>query len=182
MSVKKISRLLSCFVLVVLVSCGKKGSSGGKTKSDMTGWNYNDKNMGGYQVSKAKEQNTGPGLVFVQGGTFTMGQTEEDVMTDWNNIPRRVSVPSFYIDRTEVANVHYREYLYWLSRVFDPTDPANLPIYEGALPDTLCWRSELSIMSLWLSFISVTRVLIIILLSVLAGDKLLISVFGEVTG
>ena len=49
-----------------------------------------------------------------------MGQTEEDVMGDWNNIPRRVSVASFYIDRTEVANVHYREYLYWLNKVFDP--------------------------------------------------------------
>ena len=36
--------------------------------------------MGGYQVSMEKEQKTGPGLVFVQGGTFTMGATEEDVM------------------------------------------------------------------------------------------------------
>lgn len=56
-------------------------------KSDVTGWNYNDKNQGGYQVSKEKEQRTGPGLVFVQGGTFTMGATEEDVMGDWNNAP-----------------------------------------------------------------------------------------------
>ena len=143
MSVKNLAFLLSCVVLVVLTSCKSSGGKG-KSKSEVTGWNYNDKNMGGYQVAKAKEQNTGPGLVFVQGGTFTMGQTEEDVMADWNNIPRRVSVPSFYIDRTEVANVHYREYLFWLGRVFDPSDPANLPIFEGALPDTLCWRSELS--------------------------------------
>lgn len=144
MSVKNLVLFLSCVVL--LASCKGKGLFGKKKheKSDVTGWNYNDKNMGGYQVAKSKEQGTGPGLVFVQGGTFTMGQTEEDVMGDWNNIPRRVSVPSFYIDRTEVANVHYREYLYWLTRVFDPTDPANLPIIEGALPDTLVWRSELS--------------------------------------
>ena len=47
--------------------------------------------MGGYQVAREKEQRTGPGLVFVQGGTFTMGATEEDVMGDWNNIPRRVN-------------------------------------------------------------------------------------------
>lgn len=136
--------LLSCVVL--LASCKGKGLFGKKKydKSDATGWNYNDKNMGGYQVAKSKEQGSGPGLVFVQGGTFTMGQTEEDVMGDWNNIPRRVSVPSFYIDRTEVANVHYREYLHWLYRVFDPSDPANAPILEGALPDTLVWRSELS--------------------------------------
>ena len=141
---RNLTILLSCVVL--LASCKGKGLFGKKKydKSDVTGWNYNDKNQGGFQVSKAKEQGLGPGLVFVEGGTFTMGQTEEDVMGDWNNIPRRVSVPSFYIDRTEVANVHYREYLHWLTKVFDPTDPANAKILEGALPDTLVWRSELS--------------------------------------
>lgn len=136
---------MSCVVL--LASCKGKGLFGKKKydKSDMTGWNYNDKNQGGYQISKAKDQRTGPGLIFVQGGTFTMGQTEEDVMGDWNNVPRRVSVPSFYIDRTEVANVHYREYLHWLEKVFPVDgDEANLKIIEAALPDTLCWRSELS--------------------------------------
>ncbi len=143
MTVKNLVILLSCAVL--LASCKNGGLFKKKQdKSDVTGWNYNDKNMGGYQVAKSKEQGLGPGLVFVQGGTFTMGQTEEDVMGDWNNIPRRVSVPSFYIDRTEVANVHYREYLHWLNRVFDASDPANAKILEGALPDTLVWRSELS--------------------------------------
>ena len=108
---KNLVILLSCVVL--LGSCKGKGLfAKKKDKSSVTGWNYNDKNMGGYQVAKSKEQGLGPGLVFVQGGTFTMGQTDEDVMGDWNNIPRRVSVPSFYIDATEVANVHYREYLY----------------------------------------------------------------------
>jgi formylglycine-generating enzyme len=143
MKLKNLIILVSCVAL--LASCKGKGLFGKKTsKSDATGWNYNDKNMGGYQVAKAKDQGNGPGLVFVQGGTFTMGQTEEDVMGDWNNIPRRVSVPSFYMDRTEVANVHYREYLHWLTRVFDPSDPENIKILESALPDTLVWRSELS--------------------------------------
>ncbi len=141
--VKNLAILLAC--MVFMASCKNFGLfKKKKDKSDVTGWNYNDKDMGGYQVAKAKDQATGPGLVFVQGGTFTMGQTDEDVMGDWNNIPRRVSVPSFYIDRTEVANVHYREYLFWLNKVFDPSDPVNLPIIEGALPDTLVWRSELS--------------------------------------
>src|SRR6187549_785315 len=143
MRVKNLPILLSCVVL--LASCKNGGLFKKKMdKSSVTGWDYNDKNMGGYQVAKAKDQGNGPGLVFVQGGTFTMGQTEEDVMGDWNNIPRRVSVPSFYIDKTEVANVHYREYLHWLGSVFDPTDPANSKILESALPDTLVWRSELS--------------------------------------
>ena len=74
--------------------------------------------MGGYQVAREKEQRTGPGLIFVQGGTFTMGSAEEDVMSDWNNIPTRKTVNSFYIDRTEVANIHYREYIYWINKCF----------------------------------------------------------------
>jgi gliding motility-associated lipoprotein GldJ len=139
--------LKNLFVLIALVtlfsSC-KNGLFGSKKKekSSVTGWNYNDKNMGGYNVSKEKEQKTGPGLVFVQGGTFTMGATEEDVMAEWNNVPRRVTVSSFLIDRTEVANVHYREYLYWLENAFD--DPQYAKVVEGALPDTLVWRSELA--------------------------------------
>ena len=51
-----------------------------------------------------------------------------------------MSVNSFYIDETEVANVHYREYLYWLSHTFD-NDTA---VMSMALPDTLVWRSELA--------------------------------------
>src|SRR5687768_241213 len=135
------------FVLVcstaMIASC-KNGKLFGKKKesSDVTGWNYNDKDMGGYQVAREKEQRTGPGLVFVQGGTFTMGATEEDVMGDWNNIPRRVTVNSFYIDKSEVANIHYREYLYWLNTVFEGDE--YLQVRNGALPDTLVWRSELA--------------------------------------
>ena len=101
MNFKNLMILLSAAALIT--SCKDGKLFGKKTESsDVTGWNYNDKNMGGYQVSKEKEQRTGPGLVFVQGGTFTMGTTEEDVMSDWNNIPRRVTVNSFYIDRTEM--------------------------------------------------------------------------------
>src|ERR1700759_1467390 len=106
---------ISMFCLLsagVLSSCHKSGSKSSWKKKDgasgVTGWHYNDKNQGGYYVAKPKDVKTGPGLVFVQGGTFTMGSSEEDVMGDWNNIPRRVTVNSFFIDKTEVANVHYR--------------------------------------------------------------------------
>jgi sulfatase modifying factor 1 len=129
-------------VLVISVSlfasCFKKKPE----QSSVTGWNYNDSKMGGFQVSKEKEQHTGPGLVFVQGGTFTMGATQEDVMREWNNVPRRVTVNSFYIDQTEVANIHYREYLYWVDNVFDADEYKT--VRDAALPDTLCWRSELA--------------------------------------
>ncbi|RYY31085.1 MAG: gliding motility lipoprotein GldJ, partial [Chitinophagaceae bacterium] len=141
MNLKNLFILASC--ATVMSSCKNFKLFGKKSeKSDVTGWNYNDKNMGGYQVAREKEQRTGPGLVFVQGGTFTMGAAEEDVMSDWNNIPTRKTVNSFYIDRTEVANIHYREYIYWINNVFDGDE--FLSVRDGALPDTLVWRSELA--------------------------------------
>ncbi len=129
------------FAALSLSAC-KNGLSGGKKKasSSVTGWNYDDKNMGSYHVTKFKYPKAGPGLVFVQGGTFVMGAKEDDVMGDWNNVPRRITVPSFYIDETEVANVHYREYIYWLENTFS----GDTTIMANALPDTLCWREELA--------------------------------------
>ena len=64
------------------VSCGYE-------KSSITGWNYNDPDNGGFQKYPFEEQETGPNLVLIEGGTFTMGRVEQDFMHDWNNIPRR---------------------------------------------------------------------------------------------
>ncbi len=126
---------------ISFTSCKNGGLFSKKSgKSDATGWNYDDKNMGNFHVAKVKYPKAGPGLVFVQGGTFTMGAKDEDVMGDWNNVPRRITVPSFFIDETEVANVHYREYIYWLENTFS----GDTAILNKALPDTLVWREELA--------------------------------------
>lgn len=121
-------------ITVVFASCG------GKEVSQTTGWEYNNADNGGFAVVDYVEQQTGPGLVLIEGGAFTMGQTEQDVMYDWDNMPRRVTLPSFYMDETEVRNVDYREYLYWISRVF-----IDYPqVYNDAVPDTLVWRRRLA--------------------------------------
>lgn len=130
------SKLLFTFTIlsVALISCQKDGSN-------TTGWNYNDPKNGGFQVDNFEGQETGPGLVFVEGGTFTMGRVEQDVRYDWDIIPRRVTVSSFYMDETEVNNTDYREYLYWITRVFSASYPE---VWKKALPDTLVWRSKLA--------------------------------------
>jgi sulfatase modifying factor 1 len=112
-----------------------------KERSNVTGWNYNDPNNGGFEVIPYEEQETGPGLVFVEGGTFTMGRVEQDVNYDWNNVPKRVTVSSFYMDETEVRNLDYLEYLYWTQRVYGADYPE---IFTQALPDTLVWREKLA--------------------------------------
>jgi len=144
MKVNKIMalRLMLTLALVVgVTSCSKNSSS--KNASSATGWKINDK-KGGFQYnSKFKKQETAPGLVLVEGGTFTMGKVQDDVMHDWNNTPNQQHVQSFYMDETEVTNIMYMEYLDWLKRVFDPEDENYKNIYDGALPDTLVWRNRL---------------------------------------
>jgi formylglycine-generating enzyme required for sulfatase activity len=50
------------------------------------------KRMGGFEKTPYEEQETGPGLILIEGGTFAMGRTEQDITIDWDNIPRRVTV------------------------------------------------------------------------------------------
>ncbi len=128
------------FVLVaalILFSC--KGSKRSTGVSSTTGWRYNDPDNGGFEVAIGSEQQTGPGLVLIEGGRFTMGRVQQDVLFEWNNEPRAVTVSSFYMDETEVRNVDYREYLFWLRRVYKDYPE----VYRRALPDTLVWRSPM---------------------------------------
>jgi gliding motility-associated lipoprotein GldJ len=115
--------------------------------SSATGWNFNDQKYGGFERSdyRPDEANSvGPNLVLIPGGTFVMGATQDQVMYEWDNIPRRVTVNSFYIDQTEVSNHNYCEYLYWLNRVFgSSSNPEQREVYLKALPDTMVWREPL---------------------------------------
>lgn len=119
----------------LLSSCTKHQTS------DKTGMRYNDKNNGGFQVFKKTHPAPGPGLVPIEGGTFVLGgSADQDVDYEYNNVRRRVTVPSFYMDETEVSNVNWLEYLHWLRISF----PDDQELYYNALPDTLVWRRPLS--------------------------------------
>jgi len=131
---KKIgSFVLLAVIIIAISSCSSKESS--KT----TGWAYNDPDMGGFESREYIEQETGPGLVLIEGGTFVMGNTQDQMVFNTDNYPRRLTIRSFYMDQTEVANIDYLEYLYWLKRVY-----VSYPdVYRVSLPDTLVWRSKL---------------------------------------
>jgi len=140
----KINLVISCAILAgsfTITGCKHSGSS--KDISRATGWNINAKEGGFQYNSDFKEQETAPGLVFVEGGTFTKGKVQDDVMHDWNNTPTSQHVQSFYMDETEVTNVMYLEYLDYLKAVYPPENPKYTNIYTGALPDTLVWRNRL---------------------------------------
>lgn len=136
----KLKLLVFALVTVVLSGCGLFNRSSKQQSSRTTGWTYNDPETGNIPYISGYQQEAGPGLVFIEGGTFTMGRVEEDVMSKWDNTPRRITVASFYMDESEVSNQDYREYLFWLSRVY-PNDKAKV---NAALPDTLQWREALA--------------------------------------
>jgi len=135
-------KMLTLAVLsFTIASCSK--SNDYKDSSRGTGWNVDGRDGGFKLNTNYEEQATGPGLVFVEGGTFTKGKVQDDVMHDWNNSPNQQHVQSFYIDETEVTNGMYLEYLDWLKKVFPPSEENYKNIYKGALPDTLVWRNRL---------------------------------------
>jgi len=134
--------LLIAALSVTTFSC-KQSSSSSKNSSRATGWQINSREGGFQYNTNFKEQETAPGLVFIEGGTFTKGRVQDDVMHDWNNTPTQQHVQSFYMDETEVTNLMYVEYLDYMKKLYPPDDELYKNIYSGILPDTLVWRNRL---------------------------------------
>lgn len=123
----------------LLTSC--KSKSNRSDISAKTGVRYNDPYNGGLQINRKIKETPGPGLIAIEGGTFVMGGSlNEDLSFAHDNIKRRVTVASFYIDETEVSNADWLEYLHWIAQNY----PQDGKLYYDALPDTLVWRNPLS--------------------------------------
>ncbi|PID69592.1 MAG: gliding motility lipoprotein GldJ [Flavobacteriales bacterium] len=132
--------LLAVLATATLISCNKSN----RTRSELTGWKFNDPTYGGFTANTNYQgQKVPPGMVLIEGGTFTMGSVQDDVMFDWNTTPTRQQVRSFFMDEAEVTNLEYLFYLQYLERVFPPSDDNYRKVYQAALPDTLVWRDAL---------------------------------------
>ncbi len=130
---------------LLFTACSLIGGRGGKPTaqnpgqlSTATGLAYNDEAGGGFMVNEFKGQPDAPNMIFIEGGRTVMGSFEEDVMSYRDNIERTVSVASFYMDETEIANVHWLEYLHYLAR------DSSQEVYTAALPDTTVWVGKLA--------------------------------------
>ena len=127
--------------IVICASCNKVFKKNPTAEnpgeaSTATGLAYNED--GGFQVNDFSGQPDGPNLRFIEGGRMTLGSFEEDLLTTRDNLERTVTVASFYMDETEVANIHWLEYLYYVK--LDSTRE----FYESALPDTTVWKGQLA--------------------------------------
>ena len=89
---------------VVATGCApKKGNPRSAGKEDSkTGVEYDEEY---YAPIEVKKEEPAPGLVLIPGGTFMMGGGEKDIEYANSNRIRQVTVQSFYMDETEVANV-----------------------------------------------------------------------------
>ncbi|MGL1886609.1 MAG: gliding motility lipoprotein GldJ [Reichenbachiella sp.] len=134
----------SAFIIglgLVVSSCagggsGRATSSSPGGASSVTGLEYNAEE--GFQVNEFSSQPEGPNLRYIEGGRTILGTFEEDIMNTNNSIERTVTVASFYMDETEVANIHWLEYLHYVR--LDSSDE----FYQSALPDTTVWAKDLA--------------------------------------
>ena len=54
------------------------------------------------------------GMTLVEGGAYIMGKSDEDDACLYNAPARTVTVPSFYMDETEITNSEYLQFIYWV--------------------------------------------------------------------
>ncbi|MCC9041775.1 gliding motility lipoprotein GldK [Myroides sp. M-43] len=54
------------------------------------------------------------GMSLIPGGTFTMGQANEDFLGAQDAPTKTVTIGSFYMDETEISNNQYRKFVEWV--------------------------------------------------------------------
>jgi hypothetical protein len=75
----RFSSLFFVFIAFTFASCNKSNNSSNVSRA--TGWRLESDNYN----NNFKEQELAPGMVFIEGGTFTKGKVQDDIMKDWNN-------------------------------------------------------------------------------------------------
>jgi len=90
-------------LLVLLTLCSTVVSCGNKNRGELIG------------VKQKKWFGDKPyGMVLVEGGAYIMGKSDEDLAQLQNAPAKTVTVPSFYMDETEITNSEYRQFVYWV--------------------------------------------------------------------
>lgn len=110
--------VLAVFTSILLLSCAERTST--------VGWDYNDPKNGGFQKVPFIEQETPPGMVLVEGGSYLMNYSEDEQDS--------LTVTSFYISKYEETNGQYLVYLDFLKEYYSEAT------YLNALPDTTVWK------------------------------------------
>lgn len=134
--------LVAIFVVMAFAACKSSHNSDLNTDfSFQTGWKAFDKTTVAFEAYEGNLSEAPTGMLPVKGGTFTIGQMDEFITAPRNNERRTLTVSSFFMDKYEVTNIAWREYLGWNEAVFGHTKPELL---KKLLPDTTVWRDEMA--------------------------------------
>ena len=136
---KAVKFLIIFSVAVAAVACNKRELN--TRVSNTTGWNYFDERTTNFQANEGVGNVNPVGMVPIQGGTFTVGEKDEFITSPRNNETRSLTVSSFYMDKYEVTNLNWNEYLHWLEFVFGAVAPE---LVDQARPDHKVWREDLA--------------------------------------
>lgn len=137
---KKVFKYL-LIVSVVLGATSCKQRELNTRVSNATGWNYFDRKTTNFQAFEGVGNVNPTGMIPIQGGTFTVGEKDEFLTAPRNNERRTVTVSSFYMDKYEVTNLNWNEYLHWLEFVYGTVAPE---LVDAARPDHKVWREDLA--------------------------------------
>lgn len=142
MNIKSIvSKILMFVVVLTLGACQSNNRELNTKTSFQTGWKNFNPNTIDFEAYEGNLSIAPTGMLPVEGGTFTIGQMSEFITAPHNNKRRSLTVSSFFMDKYEVTNIAWREYLEWNRFVFGYTKPELL---ESLLPDTTVWREEMA--------------------------------------
>lgn len=138
MNIKTITKIaVLTLIIVTAFAFGKKT----KGSSSVTGWKYNDPKSTDFTVKEGHISPIPPGMIAIEGGSFTIGERTEFVTQPRNNRQRRITVSSFYMDQFEIRNIDWREYTHWMKMVFGKTKPE---LVKHVQPDVNTWREQLA--------------------------------------
>lgn len=120
--------------------------AGGGRVSTVTGWKYDFTASDAFR-GPAAASFAPPGMVQIPGGRLTIDDNEEFETAGFRmrpnelNTRKTISVNSFYMDKHEIRNIDWREYIGWLNAVYGKVAPERV---EAARPDLRAWQEGLS--------------------------------------
>src|ERR1051325_10481637 len=90
--------------LLVLLTAAIISGCGGGNKGQLTG-----------VLNREKWYQADPyGMVYIPGGSFNMGPSDQDVPYAITAQSKTVTIPAFYMDNTESTNNEYRQFVEWV--------------------------------------------------------------------
>ncbi len=104
--------LIGCAALSIsLASCNMLG---GGSSSAVKTTAPNDGQLHGVAPARSTAFTRPFGMVYVKGGSFHMGPSDEDMNYSYTARNKAITISGFWMDRTEITNNQYRQFTNWV--------------------------------------------------------------------